>query len=74
MLNSFSFADEFIGIPNDYKDDLSFHFDNGSFCSGDAEYWYNMIRLKQPKRIIEIGSGQDIQQKWLKRQFLKIKK
>lgn len=57
ILNSFSFADEFTEIPNDYKDDLSFHFDNGSFCSGDAEFWYNMIRLKQPKRIIEIGSG-----------------
>ncbi|XKW95737.1 class I SAM-dependent methyltransferase [Tenacibaculum maritimum] len=57
LLKSFSFSNEFSEIPDDYKNDLSFHFNNGSFCSGDAEYWYNMIRLKQPKKIIEIGSG-----------------
>jgi predicted O-methyltransferase YrrM len=27
------------------------------FVSADADYWYNIIRLKKPKRIIEIGSG-----------------
>lgn len=57
LLNSFSFNEEFRDISNEYKDDLSFHFNNNSFCSGDAEYWYNIIRLKQPKKIIEIGSG-----------------
>ena len=50
LLNSFNYSNEFKNIPNNYKDDLSFHFDNHSFCSGDAEYWYNIIRLKQPKR------------------------
>ena len=30
---------------------------NDSFESGDAEFFYNLIRLKKPKRIIEIGSG-----------------
>jgi hypothetical protein len=57
LLKSFSFTEEFKDMPNNYKDDLSYHFDNGSYCSGDAEFWYSMIRLKKPKRIIEIGSG-----------------
>tara|TARA_R110002050_G_scaffold104139_1_gene213500 strand:+ start:3234 stop:4181 length:948 start_codon:yes stop_codon:yes gene_type:complete len=56
-LKSFNYSSEFEKFPSGYKDDLSFHFDNGSFCSGDAEYWYNIIRNKKPKRIIEIGSG-----------------
>lgn len=57
LLDEFSFENEFKNIPNNYKNELSYHFNNGSFSSGDAEYWYNMIRLKKPKRIIEIGSG-----------------
>lgn len=57
ILNSFDYADEFTNIPINYTDELSFHFDNGSFSTGDAEYWYNMIRLKKPQTIIEIGSG-----------------
>lgn len=32
-------------------------FDNPAFGPGDAEYWYQLIRLKRPRRIIEIGSG-----------------
>lgn len=30
---------------------------NTSFQSGDAEYLYNIIRLKKPSKIFEIGSG-----------------
>lgn len=36
---------------------LEFRLDNGSFESGDAEYLYQLIRAKKPRRIIEIGSG-----------------
>ncbi len=57
LLNSFDFSKEFKDFSNDYIDELTFHFNNNSFCSGDAEYWYNIIRHKKPKRIIEIGSG-----------------
>lgn len=57
ILNSFMYNEEFKGIPDTYKDDLTFYFNNGSFESGDAEYWYSIIRLKKPKIIIEIGSG-----------------
>lgn len=38
-------------------DDLHFYFNNGAFESGDAEYWYQLIRLKKPKKIFEVGSG-----------------
>jgi hypothetical protein len=57
ILKSFHYNDELRNIPNDYKDDMAFHFNNGSFEYGDAEYWYNIIRLKKPRLIIEIGSG-----------------
>lgn len=37
--------------------DLSFHFGNVAFESGDAEIWYALIRHLRPRTIIEIGSG-----------------
>lgn len=37
--------------------ELNFEFQNGSFESGDAEIYYNIIRKIKPKKIIEIGSG-----------------
>ena len=30
---------------------------NTMFESGDAEFWYNMIRLKKPNILIEVGCG-----------------
>jgi hypothetical protein len=37
---------------------LQFRLANGSFESGDAEFLYQLIRAKQPRRFFEIGSGQ----------------
>ncbi|HJV66332.1 MAG TPA: class I SAM-dependent methyltransferase, partial [Geomonas sp.] len=34
-----------------------FDFENAAFTCGDADYFYNVIRLKKPARIFEIGSG-----------------
>jgi predicted O-methyltransferase YrrM len=34
-----------------------FRFQNGSFESGDAEFLYQVIRARKPRRIFEIGSG-----------------
>jgi Methyltransferase domain len=56
-LESFHFTHELDGIPDRCQDDLSFHFNNGAFESGDAEYWYQLLRAKKPRRVIEIGSG-----------------
>lgn len=36
---------------------FGFSLGNVAFESGDAEYWYQLIRLKKPRRIFEIGSG-----------------
>lgn len=30
---------------------------SNSFLSGDAEFWFSMIRHFKPRRVIEIGSG-----------------
>jgi len=57
LLESLQFGHELSSVPDERPDDLRFHFVNGSFESGDAEYWYNLIRLKKPSRIIEVGSG-----------------
>ncbi|MCH8012397.1 MAG: class I SAM-dependent methyltransferase [Candidatus Marinimicrobia bacterium] len=57
ILASFNFNEELNNIPTSKVDDLTFYMSNRAFSSGDAEYWYSLIRLKKPKRIIEIGSG-----------------
>jgi uncharacterized UPF0146 family protein len=57
LLKAFDFQHEFANISDEFVSDTIFHFRNGAYESGDAEFWYNIIRLKKPKRIIEIGSG-----------------
>ncbi|MBK5278524.1 MAG: class I SAM-dependent methyltransferase [Bacteroidia bacterium] len=57
MLNKFTFSSELTNIPTNKTDDLHFYLNNGAFVSGDAEYWYQLIRAKKPKKIFEIGSG-----------------
>ena len=57
LLSSFSYNNELARLSYTKVDDYEFYLDNGLFESGDAEYWYNIIRLKKPKRIIEVGSG-----------------
>ena len=57
MLSRFDYCQELQDLPTSTTSKLEFYFDNTAFMSGDAEYWYNLIRLKQPTKIIEIGSG-----------------
>lgn len=57
LLEKFQYGDELADITKTKTDDLCFYFGNGQFGAGDAEYWYNLIRLFKPKKIIEIGSG-----------------
>ncbi len=58
LLGDLRYGGELEGTPFAKPDGLSFHFNNGAFESGDAEYFYSLIRLKKPTRILEIGSGQ----------------
>jgi len=57
LLAEFRYGDELLGLTGKKTNELTFHFDNEAFRSGDAEYLYNLIRMKKPKRIYEIGSG-----------------
>jgi hypothetical protein len=57
LLASFSYNNELASVARQQRDGYEFYLENGAFGSGDAEYWYNLVRLKKPKRIIEIGSG-----------------
>lgn len=56
-LKGFQLENELNDVPTSKVDKLTFYFNNGTFESGDAEYWYNLIRMKKPRRIYEIGSG-----------------
>lgn len=57
MLERFIFSQELVDIPQEKPDTLKFYLNNGAFVSGDAEYWYQLIRTIKPKRIFEVGSG-----------------
>jgi len=57
FLDHFSYSQELADIPQKKTDVLQFYFNNGAFESGDAEYWYQLIRTFKPKRIFEAGSG-----------------
>jgi hypothetical protein len=57
LLRHFNYNEELKDIPVARVDDLTFHINNDAFGSGDAEFLYNLIRLKKPGRVIEIGSG-----------------
>lgn len=56
-LSKMSFFQELSDIPLKKTTSIEFHFNNGTFESGDAEYWYQLIRSIKPRRIFEVGSG-----------------
>lgn len=56
-LERFTFSQELSDIPIERPESTEFYLNNGFFESGDAEYWYQLIRTIRPKRIFEIGSG-----------------
>jgi hypothetical protein len=61
FLSQFRFAAELQKFrdPNQaiLDNGTTFKLDNVAFGPGDIDYYYSLIRLKKPKRIIEIGSG-----------------
>lgn len=58
VLKEFRFNEELSKIPIDGSIGLAFQYHNGSYTSGDAEFLYNIVRARKPRRIIEIGCGQ----------------
>jgi hypothetical protein len=57
LLDSFRYGNELKDTPTLKTDDLTYHLGNANFKAGDAEFLYNLIRLKKPANIFEIGSG-----------------
>lgn len=57
FIEGLNFSHEFADILQDGSKNPVFRFNNGAFESGDAEYWYQLIRFIKPRRIFEIGSG-----------------
>lgn len=57
LLDTFTFSRELESVPREKREPPEFYLNNGSFLSGDAEYWYQIIRANKPRRIFEIGSG-----------------
>lgn len=57
MLERLTFSQELLDLPKERQGPGEFYLNNKAFESGDAEYWYQVIRSMKPKRIIEIGSG-----------------
>ena len=57
LLEQLRFGEELRPFLAPKVNDLTFTFKNGLFESGDAEFWYSLVRQRKPKRIVEIGSG-----------------
>lgn len=57
FLTELGYAAEIGDLMTPSTSRTEFRLNNGSFESGDAEYLYQLIRAKKPRRIIEIGSG-----------------
>ena len=56
-LDYFQYGSELATLTSTAGNDTEFHFNNEFFDSGDAEYWYSIVRRSKPRRIIEVGSG-----------------
>lgn len=59
FLSFLKFSEELMRMPHEkrFEGCAEFYLNNGSFESGDAEYWYQIIRYIKPRKIIEVGSG-----------------
>ncbi len=57
ILKTLTFSQELVDIPQKKPESHMFYLNNGAFESGDAEYWYQIIRKIKPEKIFEIGSG-----------------
>ena len=57
LLDQFRYGDELRRFPLHGEAGAGYYYSNGMFGPGDAEILYSVIRHFQPRRIIEIGSG-----------------
>ncbi len=60
LIKQFTYQKELAGLPlykPDRKQPRGYFYHNGSFPSGDAEFYYSLIRHIKPQKILEVGSG-----------------
>jgi predicted O-methyltransferase YrrM len=57
LLAAMTRIDEARALEHFRIEGVDFDIDNEQFGPGDVEFWYQLIRLKRPRRIVEIGSG-----------------
>jgi hypothetical protein len=57
ILSEFNYNEELLAMPLEKTDRNEYYYNCDPFCSGDAEYFYSIIRKFKPGTIIEIGSG-----------------
>jgi hypothetical protein len=57
LLEQMNFEGEIPDIATRSTKPLSFYLHNGQFEGGDAEFLYQFLRLKKPRRFIEVGCG-----------------
>lgn len=57
LLESLRYGEELADLVDRSSAPHEFRLGNGAFESGDAEFLYQLIRLKKPQRLFEIGSG-----------------
>jgi hypothetical protein len=58
LLEKFNFNNELIRFPIEkLGEENRFFYNNGTYCSGDAEFLYSIIRHFKPLNIIEVGCG-----------------
>ncbi len=57
LCDRFQYQEELKKFPLNKNNKNEYYYNNGSFCSGDSEFLYNIIRYYKPSRLIEIGSG-----------------
>ncbi|MDP9225673.1 MAG: hypothetical protein M3P18_17900, partial [Actinomycetota bacterium] len=58
LLSDFRYADELRAIPSQTNGSLSPYYDNPSFAPADSGVYHCLLRHFQPRRVIEVGSGQ----------------
>ncbi len=56
-LRQLVYGAELLAAPAEKGLSARFRLGNMAFESGDAEYWYNVVRCLKPRQIFEIGSG-----------------
>lgn len=51
------FEKELLNCPKRRRNGADFYWDNDSFSYSDAAFYYSLIRIARPRKIVEIGAG-----------------